>query len=92
MKKKKIASEIALLLLNIDEAYEKKAWHGSNLCGSIRGVTAEEASWRPASERHNIWEIVVHAAYWKYMVRRRILGEKRDFFSIKGNNWWGPSS
>lgn len=29
----------------------------------------------------------MHAAYWKYTVRRRILGEKRGSFPIKGSNW-----
>src|SRR5688572_21914148 len=53
----------AQLLASIDEAYEKKAWHGPNLRGTLRGVTADEASWRPGEGRHNIWELTVHAAY-----------------------------
>ncbi len=80
--------EIALLLRIVDEAYEKKAWHGPNLRGSIRGLDARQASWRPAAGRHNIWEIVVHCAYWKYAVRRRILGEKRGSFPLQGSNWF----
>jgi hypothetical protein len=79
--------EIALLLSIIDEAYEKKAWHGPNLRGSLRGVTAEMAAWRPARGRHNIRELVIHAAYWKYAVRRRLLGEKRGSFPLEGSNW-----
>jgi len=77
-----------LLLQILDEAYEKKAWHGTNLKGSIRGLSEDQASWRPGKNRHNIWEIVVHAAYWKYAVRRRLLGEKRGSFPIKGSNWF----
>ena len=73
----KPAKEIHLLLQLIDEAYEKRAWQGTNLRGSLRGLTAQEAAWRPAPERHNIWEIVLHAAYWKYIVHRRLLGEKK---------------
>src|SRR5439155_8183035 len=38
--------ELALLIRLFDEAYSRKAWHGPNLRGSIRGVTAKEASWR----------------------------------------------
>jgi hypothetical protein len=72
----------------IDEAFEKKAWHGPNLRGSIRGIDAHRAAWRPGPNRHNIWEIVIHAAYWKYAVRRRILGEKRGSFPLKGSNWF----
>ncbi|MEO8168069.1 MAG: DinB family protein, partial [bacterium] len=39
----------------------------------------------------NIWEIVVHAAYWKYTVRRRLLGEKRGSFPLEGSNWFKRS-
>lgn len=81
-------SEIQLLLQIINEGYDRKAWHGTNLRGSIRGLTAKEAAWRPGKNRHNIWEIVVHCVYWKYAVRRRILGEKRGSFPLKGSNWF----
>jgi len=81
-------SDLALILKLLDEAYEKKTWHGPNLRGSLRGVTPVEAVWRPSPERHNIWEEFVHAAYWKYIVRRRLLGEKRGSFPLKGSNWF----
>ncbi len=83
-----IKFQVTLLLQLIDEGYNKKAWHGPNLRGSIRGITARQAAWRPAKGRHNIREIVVHCAYWKYVVRRRLLGEKRGSFPLKGSNWF----
>ena len=79
-----------LLLRILDDAYERKAWHGTNLRGSLRGVTAQEALWRPAPGRHNIWELAVHCAYWKYTVRRKLTGEKRGSFARKGSNWLPP--
>ena len=88
MKTRGLAPEISLLLRLVDEAYEKKAWHGPNLRGSIRGLVVQEAAWRPAPGRHNIWEIVVHAAYWKYIVRRRLLSEKKGSFPLTGSNWF----
>jgi hypothetical protein len=81
-------SDVKLLLDIIDQAYDRQAWHGTNLRGSIRGLSANQAAWRPGLLRHNIWEIVVHTAYWKYAVRRRILGEKRGSFPLKGSNWF----
>jgi hypothetical protein len=81
-------SEIQLFLDIVDQAYERRAWHGTNLRGSIRGVTVKQAAWRPGPKRHNIWEVTVHTAYWKYAVRRRILGEKRGSFPLKGSNWF----
>jgi len=80
--------EIQLLLKMLDEAYSVKTWHGPNLKGSLRGLTAVTAAWRPGPKRHSIWEVAVHAAYWKYVVRRRLLGEKRGSFALKGSNWF----
>jgi hypothetical protein len=88
MAKSSISPSIQLLLKLIDQSYNKKSWHGTNLRGSIRGLTVHEALWRPSPGRHNIWEIVDHCAYWKYAVRRRILGEKRGSFPLKGSNWF----
>lgn len=80
--------ELTTLLLLIDQAFDHKSWHGTNLKGSIQGLSAARAAWRPAPARHSIWEIVLHAAYWKYVVRRRLLGEKRGSFPLKGSNWF----
>ena len=79
---------LKLVLALLDEAYEKKTWHGPNLKQSIKGVTAKQAAWRPGAGRHNIWEVMLHAAYWKYAVRRRIEGEKRGSFVLKGSNFF----
>jgi hypothetical protein len=76
------------LLTIIDTAYDRKSWHGTNLRGSIRGVTARQATWRPSLKRHNIWELVVHAAYWKYAVLQRLTAARRGSFPLKGSNWF----
>jgi len=52
-----------------------------------RCAARSEAARRPAKGRHSIWELVLHAAYWKYAVRRRLTGEKRGSFPRKGSNW-----
>jgi len=86
-----MSREISILLDLLDQAYDHKSWHGTNLRGSILGLTVPAALWRPGKGRHNIWEIVVHAGYWKYAVRRRLTGEKRGSFPQKGSNWFGRS-
>jgi DinB family protein len=85
---KPLDAQIRLLLDVVDQGYEKKAWHGPNLKGSTRGLSSEVAAWRPGPRRHNIWEIVLHAAYWKYAVRRMLTGEPRGTFPCKGSNWF----
>ena len=80
--------EIRVLVANLDEAFDRKAWHGPNLRQSIRGVTAAQAAWRPRLGRHNIWELTLHAAYWKYVARRKLTGAKRGAFALKGSNFF----
>ena len=78
-----------MLLDSLDEAFDKKSWHGPNLRGAIRGVTAAQAAWRPAPDRHSIWELTLHAAYWKYVVRRKIMRrEARVSFVLAGSNFF----
>ena len=78
---------IDLLLEMLDQAFDKKGWHGTTLRGALRGVTPEEALWRPAPGRHNVWELTLHAAYWKYVVRRRLAGAAIGSFDRKPSNW-----
>jgi hypothetical protein len=78
---------IELLLEVLDQAFDRRGWHGTTLRGALRGLTATEALWRPARGRHNIWELTVHAAYWKYAVRRRLDGAAVGSFTRKPSNW-----
>ena len=77
-----------VLLVALDEAFDARSWHGTNLRGSLRGMDVATLAWRPGADRHNIWELAVHAAYWKYAVRRMLTGEKRGTFALKGSNWF----
>lgn len=81
-------TRVELLLQYLDQAYERKSWHGTNLRGAIRGLSAEQAAWRPSADRKSVADHVVHAAYWKYAVRRRLRGEKRGSFPLRGSNWF----
>ena len=80
--------EIRQLLAILHQAYDHRSWHGTNLRGSIRGVSLRRAAWRPGRGRHNIWELVIHAAYWKYAAGRRIAGTPRGAFPFEGSNWF----
>ena len=81
------APDIEQILFLLDTAYDRTSWHGPNLRGSIRGVSPSLATWRPGPDRHNIWELVVHAAYWKYVAWRRLTGARRGSFPLEGSNW-----
>ena len=78
---------INLLLEVYDQAFDKPAWHGTNLRSSLKRLKIEELIWRPQSKRHNIWEIVLHCAYWKYVVYRKLTGIKKGSFPGKPSDW-----
>jgi DinB superfamily len=82
--KKRNAELVAL----IDQGFNVRSWHGPNLQGSLRGVSVRLAAWRPTPERHNIWEIAVHAAYWKYRICRQIAASPPPAFDRKGSDWF----
>jgi uncharacterized damage-inducible protein DinB len=84
-------AELRSMIALIDEAFDKRAWHGPTLRRAIAGVTAKQAAWRPAPGRHNILEVTLHAAYWKHEVRRRLRGGMREPFAIKGSNWFAAT-
>jgi hypothetical protein len=83
-----MAPEIRLLVGTLDGAFTGRGWHGTTLSGSLRGVTPARAARRPARGRHCIWEIVLHAAYWKYAVRCRLTGSRpAGGFPRAPSNW-----
>lgn len=80
--------EIRLLVENLEEAFRRRAWHGTNLMGALRGLGIDEALRRPAPGRHNIWELAVHCGYWKYAVWRRLTGAPKGAFPLPGSNFF----
>jgi uncharacterized damage-inducible protein DinB len=83
-----MSSEIKLLLQVLDDAFQGRGWQGTTLTGALRGLTPKQALWRPRPGRHNVWELVLHTAYWKYVVRRRITeDDSRGAFPRSPSNW-----
>ncbi len=75
-------------LRHLDPAPGVKLWHGgATLLGSLRGVSAEDASWKPDPDRHSIWELALHIAYWNYAVYRRLTNAKHGGFPRSPSNW-----
>jgi hypothetical protein len=76
-------------ILNLlDPPAGKRLWYGgAGVTGSLRGVTPEQAAWRPAPKRHSIWELTLHLAYWKYAVRRNLEALPQGTFPRSPSNW-----
>ena len=86
-----MAGDSRLLVEILDHAFTGRGWQGTTLTGAIRGVSPALASWRPASDRHSIWDLVLHTAYWKYAVRCRLTGERpKGGFARSPANWPTP--
>jgi hypothetical protein len=77
----------ALLVAALDNAFDKRSWHGPNLTGALRGVSAADAA-RRVRGRKTIWEQALHAAYWKQRVLNKVAGPTR--FARRGSDWPAP--
>jgi hypothetical protein len=85
---KPINSYAHLFIDMLDSAYQGKAWHGPALKSTLRGLTVVEALFRPEPRVHNIWEIALHSAYWKYRVVRQLTSGPYPRFPLRGTNWF----
>src|SRR5438477_6179344 len=83
-----MASEKTTLLAGLDEAFDGGSWHGPSLRGALRGLDVATATYRPGLGRHDIWELVLHIAYWKLVVRRRLTGDKTVRFAYGGKSFF----
>lgn len=78
---------VALLLDLLERNYRGSSWQGTSLRGSLRGLTPRQAAWKPGPGRNSCWNLLLHAAYWKYATRRRLEGGKRGGFGRGRSNW-----
>ena len=82
---------LAEALRHLDPPPGKKLWHGGASCvGALRGVSGQTAAWKPYPDRHSIWELALHIAYWNYAVRRRLADEPVGGFPRSPSNWPQP--
>ena len=72
---------LARVLHLLSRTSSKDLWfEGGTVTGVLRGVDARTAHWRPAPDRHSIWALTLHVAYWKYAVRSHLEGGPRGAF------------
>ncbi len=72
----------------LSPAKRTKLWFGgASPVGSLRGVTTQTAAWRPGPNRHSIWELALHIAYWEYAVRRILDDLPAGSFPRSPSDW-----
>jgi uncharacterized damage-inducible protein DinB len=64
-------------------------WHGPSLSEVLRGVTHEQAAWRPIGSAHTIWELVLHIITWVDVPHERLRGAARKDVDT-GEDWPTP--
>jgi len=60
----------------LDRSFDGVAWHGPAVMSLLDNVTAADAAAHPVAGVHSMWELVLHMAAWKRVVRRRLAGER----------------
>ncbi len=76
------------LLRVLDPPRGFRPWFGgAGTAGALRGVSPEQAAWRPAAGRPAIWDLTLHIAYWEYAVRRHLEGGAVGGFPRRPADW-----
>jgi hypothetical protein len=70
-----------LLVDILDDAFNGEGWQGpNNLVNTVENLTLEQLTFSSPYEGYSIWQIVLHCAYWKWFVRKILVGEKAGEF------------
>ncbi len=72
----------------LTRALNGNAWYGPSWREALEGMTREAALYRPIPEAHTIAEILLHAATWHDVVRRRLEGESPEVSDAQD---WPPA-
>ena len=75
-----------LMLRQWEYTIEETDWHPP-LAEAVGGLTAAQAAWKPAPERHSIWQIVRHITHWKQSVLDRWQGGSPDSDGLNAADW-----
>lgn len=85
------ANVLTLHDLVVDHVYtllEKEGWQWQPpLSQALGGLTAAQAAWKPAPERHSIWQIVRHLILWKGGVLDAWDGHPPDGQQLVARDW-----
>jgi len=56
-----------------NEAWHKGLW-AAPWSKAAEGLTPQQAAWKPAAQRHSIWQIVNHIIFWREDAVARLAG------------------
>jgi len=69
-----------VIITSLDGSYSNEvAWYGPNLRRTLTELTIEQLTYSDTYEGYTAWEVALHCAYWKWVVRRGLTGENDEF-------------
>ena len=69
-------SEVERIVDQLDRALAGEAWHGPALLEILDGINSIQASARPITGGHAIWELALHIRAWLDGGRQRLEGHR----------------
>jgi DinB family protein len=85
------ANVLTLHDLVVDHVYtllEKEGWQWQPpLSEAVGGLTAAQAAWKPAPDRHSIWQIIRHLILWKSGVLDAWSGNPHEGQELLARDW-----
>lgn len=80
-----------LLLYLLEYTYEKEGAYPP-LTTALAGLTEAQASWKPAQERHSIWQIVRHMTHWMEAGLEALAAHPLVYEDLQRSDWQAASS
>lgn len=81
----KNAGPIGSYINDLDQFTSGKNFWQASLLKQVEGLTMEQALYKPAPDRHGIWQLVRHIAYWKYWAITYV--KEGVAMNAKESNW-----
>ncbi|MBS1903995.1 MAG: DinB family protein [Bacteroidetes bacterium] len=75
-------------IFDLDKFFDGGNHWQAGLYQLIEPLTAEQALWKPAPDRHSIWEALLHVNFWKQYAIAYLRGEEKP--DANAGNWAMP--
>lgn len=80
-----------VLMYLLEYTYERRDGAYPPLAAALAGLTAGQASWTPAPERHSIWQIVRHMTHWMDAGIDALAGRPHVNTELERSDWGAVS-
>jgi len=65
-------SEARVLIDFMDSVFYGPGWHGPELYPTLQSLSVEQALEPAGPDGYSSWQLVLHCAYWKHVILRRL--------------------